>query len=161
MKKTNKAFTLIELLVVVLIIGILAAIAVPKYQLAVIKSKTSTMLPTLKAIAQADSVFYMANGHYSPSIYNLDVNMPGECTTTPDGAELGQVYQCGKDFLIDNSGGYYMRTFYCPGYNDRYSNCAANSDFTITIEVNESQVLQPTCVGWTELGQKICTSFNF
>ncbi len=72
----NKAFTLIELLVVVLIIGILAAVALPQYQKAVDKSRYSTMLAIGNAIAQANEVYYLANGSYSENFDELSVDVP-------------------------------------------------------------------------------------
>ena len=72
----KKAFTLIELLVVVLIIGILAAIALPQYQKAVEKSKAATVLSLLKSVAQAEEVFYLANGYYTNDLTELDIAIP-------------------------------------------------------------------------------------
>ncbi len=68
-------FTLIELLVVVLIIGILAAVAVPQYQVAVMKSKLMAMMPLLRSISDAEDAFYLANGYYT-HIKNLDIALP-------------------------------------------------------------------------------------
>lgn len=68
-------FTLIELLVVVLIIGILAAVALPQYTKAVEKSRGAQALVVLNSIAQAVQTFYMASGAYPTSFEELDVDM--------------------------------------------------------------------------------------
>ncbi len=75
---TNKqAFTLIELLVVVLIIGILAAVAVPQYQKAVLKSRFIQTMTLADAIYRAEKVYFLANGTYTQDLAALDIEIPG------------------------------------------------------------------------------------
>ena len=70
----KKAFTLIELLVVVLIIGILAAVALPQYRKAVEKAKATQGITMLKSIYQAAVVYYMANDAWPNKLEDLDVS---------------------------------------------------------------------------------------
>ena len=76
-------FTLIELLVVVLIVGILAAVAVPQYQKAVWRSRGAEMMTQLRALGEAQQRYYMVNGKYAVKIDELDISYEGWETPSP------------------------------------------------------------------------------
>ena len=92
----KKAFTLIELLVVVLIIGILAAVALPQYNKTVYKTRFGTLKTLTHSLMQAEQVYYMANGEYTNDIASLDVTAPTDpyitCNPVPYGDNNQAVY---------------------------------------------------------------------
>ena len=131
-------FTLIELLVVVLIIGILAAVAVPQYQLAVDKSKFASNMPLLDATETAQEVYYLANGQYATEFEQLDMQIPkafsiklpdsmgGDCWG--DGTSLICTNQCYSYLALwGTQAAIYFRTHTNASFNSR--RCAnANSN---------------------------------
>lgn len=115
-------FTLIELLVVVLIIGILAAVALPQYRVAVEKACYVQLLAAADAVADAQRVFFLANGAYAQDLNDLDISFPAGGAVSADGKTVTY-----KRFTIYNLYPAYSvvsgRTDTGPAYFNYYTGC--------------------------------------
>ena len=72
----KQVFTLVELLVVVLIIGILAAMAMPHYEKSVWQSRNTQLKTAARTIADAQKMHYMKTGRIPTSFNSLSVSIP-------------------------------------------------------------------------------------
>ena len=151
MLKNNRAFTLIELLVVVLIIGILAAIALPQYQVAVAKTKTVQLFARMDALRKSAETYLLANGVWPNDVRDLDIDIGAQ------GAE----YKKSDDTSVDNMSIYYPDGSFCGVWASPAGNrgvMCKNTDVYIPFYQNLTP--QWRCRGLTDLGTKVCKSMG-
>ena len=84
MSERNRGFTLLEILMVIIIIGVLAALAIPVYTTTVEKARKQEAYHTLSAIRESQMRYRSANAAYASSYTSMDYN-PTDTTSDPPG----------------------------------------------------------------------------
>jgi prepilin-type N-terminal cleavage/methylation domain-containing protein len=158
-RNSSLGFTLIELLVVVLIIGILAAIALPQYQKAVLKARASEMILINKALNDAQSLYFLIHSKYTDNLDDLDIKVLPSAYHFCINQANTNIYTDGKNQIAIGEKQWGMGNFtnesYCPG--------GSQQDFVILTIVPGYRICPVTatrpctyCAGLSEKGKSVC-----
>lgn len=132
-------FTLIELLVVVLIIGILAAIALPQYKKAIMASKAAEAKLIISDFEKQVELYLLTNGWPDATEW-FTGRWNKEKIDFMEGHQWGEVEQYGRkgeySFLAQcSASSCYLNLMYCPNYttfpagNPGYDKVCGNPHF--------------------------------
>lgn len=100
--RNKKGFTLIELLIVVVIIGILAAIAIPRFASTKGKAFDAAAKTDLRNAMTAQEAYFSDNQEYASSEADLDVTPSTSVTLTVTSGDASGYTMCAQHASSDN-----------------------------------------------------------
>jgi prepilin-type N-terminal cleavage/methylation domain-containing protein len=84
MKNLQKGFTLVELVIVIVIVGILSIVAVPIYRGYIERARFTEAMTNLRAIADANTLYFVEHGSWCTDIRELPIQLEGEVILKDD-----------------------------------------------------------------------------
>ena len=146
----KKGFTLIEMLVVVLIIGILAAVALPQYKTALLKSRLGAAIPIADAIKLGAEMDFAENRQLTDSTADLPIAPPASC-----GRDSGGMVVCPNVYLdLSTSGTSYDVLVLVPNR----ANAEAGYRVWLNVPPNEANGNAGRRECWAKTGDKNSTA---
>lgn len=144
-KRNIDGFTLIELLVVVLIIGILAAVALPQYRVAVEKSRATQLIARVGALYNAAQIYRMDTGAWPTDVRLLSVDVTAgaaklDKTNISEEEHTGVWYKDGSSCMVNTAG----------------AACQGSRVYIVHLWGEKSML----CNGNDESGEKACRSLG-
>ena len=140
MLKCRKGFTLVELAVVVVIIGVLAAFAVPRFLSSVERSKAAEAFNYLSSVQAAQERYHARQGTYADTLDKLDIKMSASKYFTVGTVAAGSTASLEDSWSLTltrtgASAGYgaYTVTFTQEGYD------SVNSTISSAADINPMQ----------------------
>ena len=150
----KKGFTLIELLVVVLIIGILAAMAMPQYFKAVERSRMTEADTLLGSIAQAQRRKFLQTNRFTTNYKGLDVS--------PKDSSGSVYYTKGSPTAGTNGNGFGV-SLSGTAFDEGIARATRHADgATLQYQYRLERYYQGdnvTCVGTNTAGEELCADF--
>ena len=153
----KKAFTLIELLVVVLIIGILAAVALPRYEKAVEKSRMTEASIMLSGLMRSMDAYLLENPTPTDFLYFLGDSSNATDALVFDVSNLDcSGSSCKSKYFAYTA--YYDFEF--KGTEVKAQRYDSNANYHIRWYKSANGTLNKSCTPYNQAGQNACDLFK-